>query len=462
MRMADTFNSQPHEGLRISPELNSEIVTQFLLDHLKNANLLTDGASRRAPDLRLESNKDFWQNVLREQTRAFQWVSLSNFQIVDWYPRSPGLFHTESAEGHRLEAEHYIGGVKDGVLFYEPYGKANLIQGGLGAIRFKPLKIEGVDCWLCTATSDGYCHSGIPLAIPNQVMERISFDSQYLFSITGEIRFLPDFLESHFNHMTRIPQIYVLVDAVQRAETTRRPVYITPMVFFTTRHKNQKRREGNVTYVTCPADSHMALDKAASWLNWYAAKYDGEIITNFDQQRPTFENARFSLQNVMRGRLDEMLIHELNIDDTEVLEEAIGKVQIIVNQGEIRMGDTFNMSGDFRGAIINIKSTLTNVNQTVAAWPNLDESAREELQQLIEQLSESLEKVPQDKVEEAEAVAQSAEHLVSVATEEKPNKTMIQITGEGLRQAAENLADVMPIVLTIATRIVTTVSKLAG
>ena len=38
---------------------------------------------------------------------------------------------------------------------------------------------------------------------------------------------------------------------------------------------------------------------------------------------------------------------------------------------------------------------------------------------------------------------------------------MIQITGEGLKQAAKSLANVMPTILAIATQIVTTISKLS-
>lgn len=122
-------------------------------------------------------------------------------------------------------------------------------------------------------------------------------------------------------------------------------------------------------------------------------------------------------------------------------------------------GDTFNMSGDFRGAIVNIKSTLTNVTQTVNTAPNIEPSLKAELNRLIEQLSESLVKAPPERKDEAEAVAQTAEQLVKQATAEKPNKTMIQITGEGLKQAAQNLADVMPTVLTIATQIVGAILK---
>lgn len=126
------------------------------------------------------------------------------------------------------------------------------------------------------------------------------------------------------------------------------------------------------------------------------------------------------------------------------------------------MADRFNMSGDFRGAIVNIKSTLTNVQQSVGEIHSNDESARKELESLIAQLSEALEKVPAGQEEQAQAVAETAKVLVDTAKAEKPNKTMLQISGEGLKQAAQNLAEVMPTVVTIASQIVMTITKLTG
>jgi len=126
------------------------------------------------------------------------------------------------------------------------------------------------------------------------------------------------------------------------------------------------------------------------------------------------------------------------------------------------MPDKFSMSGDFRGAIINIKSTLTNVQQSVGEIRTDDLDTRKELEKLIGQLNEALQKIPAGKQEDAQAVAETARALVDVAKAEKPNKTMLQITGEGLKKAAQNLADVMPVVLPIAGQIVATVTKLAG
>ena len=126
------------------------------------------------------------------------------------------------------------------------------------------------------------------------------------------------------------------------------------------------------------------------------------------------------------------------------------------------MPDRYNMSGDFRGAIINIKSTLTNVQQSVGDIRTDDQNTRQELEKLIGQLSEALQKVPEENQEHAQAVAETAKVLVDTAKAEKPNKTMVKITGEGLKQAAQNLADIMPVVVTIAGQIALTVAKLIG
>ena len=124
------------------------------------------------------------------------------------------------------------------------------------------------------------------------------------------------------------------------------------------------------------------------------------------------------------------------------------------------MADRFNMSGDFRGAMINIKSTLTNVQQSIGDIHSGDETTRQELETLIGQLSEALQNVPAERQEQAQAVAETAKMLVDTAKAEKPNKTMLQISGEGLKQAAQNLADVLPTVVNIAGRIVMAILNL--
>ncbi|HVN55634.1 MAG TPA: hypothetical protein VMT46_14970 [Anaerolineaceae bacterium] len=126
------------------------------------------------------------------------------------------------------------------------------------------------------------------------------------------------------------------------------------------------------------------------------------------------------------------------------------------------MGDRFSFRGDFRGSILNIKSELKNVQQSVGKIPTEDESTKLELQKLIQQLSTELEKAPPEKQEDTQAVVETAKALVDQANAPRPNKTLLQISGEGLKQAAKNLADVTPTILSIATQIVMAVARITG
>ncbi len=124
-------------------------------------------------------------------------------------------------------------------------------------------------------------------------------------------------------------------------------------------------------------------------------------------------------------------------------------------------GDTFNMSGNFSGANVNVKSTLTNVNQMIGILPQANDAKKAELQRLIAQLNEVLQQAPPEKAEEADAVVQMTEALAETAASEKPNKMMMQITGDGLKKAAENLAGIVPNVVKIAGAIVAGILGLA-
>jgi hypothetical protein len=116
-------------------------------------------------------------------------------------------------------------------------------------------------------------------------------------------------------------------------------------------------------------------------------------------------------------------------------------------------------SASFSGSILNIESNLTGAIQTIGAATNLEPSVQKQLQQLLEQLQAELKQVPPAQAAEAEAVAATAKLAVEEATKEKPNKTMVQITGDGLKKAAENVGAVMPKVLEIAGLIVAAIGK---
>ncbi len=307
---------------KVIAELLPTQVIDFLLDHFKNANLRKLGISQpNGTDFSFKSNEHFWEVLLGERNTAFKSLKLEGFRIVDWFPRTPGLYHTKYGSRARTSAERYLREER-GIKFYDPHGKFHLIQGGVGSVRFKPVTVEAQECLLCTATSDNYCHSGIPLAIPDRLVSKIDFDDYKLcFKIIGKVKFLPHFLEKHFQHMSRIPQIYILVDNLEvvSTDTLAEPIKITPMVFFTSNSSSlntdiENELNQRVTYANCNAHSNKELDIACDWIKFYVSQYSGVIITNFDEQRPAFEAAPFSLQNIMNSNFftDKNIINIIN------------------------------------------------------------------------------------------------------------------------------------------------------
>lgn len=132
-----------------------------------------------------------------------------------------------------------------------------------------------------------------------------------------------------------------------------------------------------------------------------------------------------------------------------------------IGEVKIDMGDEFNFQGaNLSGANNSFKSTLTNVTQIVGALPTTDATTKQQIEQLLEQLGVELEKVPAGSEDDAAAVEETAKDLLEKASKEKPNKAVVTISAKGLKQAAANIAAVLPAVLPIATRIVEHIQSL--
>lgn len=113
------------------------------------------------------------------------------------------------------------------------------------------------------------------------------------------------------------------------------------------------------------------------------------------------------------------------------------------------------------GSIVNLQSTLENVSQVIHNAPQLDNNFKAELTSLIEQLTAALSEVPDEYAEDAEAIAVEARRLAEDVSRPKPNRRSIQISADGLKRAAQNLAAITPPVVTIVQSIVELVQKVA-
>lgn len=122
--------------------------------------------------------------------------------------------------------------------------------------------------------------------------------------------------------------------------------------------------------------------------------------------------------------------------------------------GNVAGGDILIEGGQVTGKNVNIGSTLSNVTQQVGAMTQAGADDKAELEQLIKQLETELNKLPADHQEEAETIAEFTQEMVAEAGKEKPKKSKLEITGEGLKKAAQNLAVVAPLIGEIAGKIV--------
>lgn len=432
--------------------LDTERAAQFLIEHLINANLQRQGTTpTTAPDFRVTSNEEFWKKLLYERYFSVRWIELSHFQIIDWFPRAPGVYHSPDAKYAREEAEQYVM-EEDGIRFYDPRGKFHMIQGGVGSVRFKPISIAREEHWLCTATSDGYAHSGIPIAIPNRLIQIIDFsDYRRWFKITGQVKFLPSLLEGIFSHVTRVPQIYALVEHLEPLikDKSASPVKITPMVFFTgdleyRRFSRRRSDGGNVSYVTCRADSFDEIDRAATWLDRYVQRFHGQIVTNFDEQRHTFQDAPFSLQNVMRGELDPYRMRDFHIEHAEFVCDTVKHVHseaTTMTQIEVTLGNGVKIHGDF----VVANSIMDSFKK--ASSSNESDELKDVLKKLATAAGKMTEKLP---AETAKQVARDLDTLIAEATSPAPRRQWWQLSIDGLKKAAQDVGEIGKPVLQLA------------
>lgn len=111
---------------------------------------------------------------------------------------------------------------------------------------------------------------------------------------------------------------------------------------------------------------------------------------------------------------------------------------------------------------VNIKSRLEHVVQSVQQAPALSDANRETLQQLIQDLQAGLESVQGARAEDADRVTKMAELVAAEATKAKPDKGFLSFSVDGLKQAAQAVADIAPAVLATATKVAAFVAALSA
>ncbi len=128
-------------------------------------------------------------------------------------------------------------------------------------------------------------------------------------------------------------------------------------------------------------------------------------------------------------------------------EQAAGAAQPAAGGGNGK----YHMSGDFRGAMLNIESQLSHVTQSILAAPLGDAAGRADLNGLIAGLQAELERVPAGQAAAAEQVAARLARLGGALAE---GDTELAAVGcAGLERAADALGAARPGVPAVARQL---------
>lgn len=129
-------------------------------------------------------------------------------------------------------------------------------------------------------------------------------------------------------------------------------------------------------------------------------------------------------------------------------------------QGDAIAGDVNELSGDFRGAMVNVNSRLEHAAQSIGSMPHGQPEDRARLAGLIDELREVLAQAPPEQAADADAIARRIEVLAEEAENQHPDSDLIAQIGESVRRAAGRLAPRLPRLLPILTAILEMVRAL--
>ncbi len=257
------------------------------------------------------TNQMLWQLFVGEQLYDTRRVTLEHFHLFEWFPLAPGRFHTPAAYQHRQNAINLMFQTRDGRSYFNPWGKADMLKGGIGAVRLRPRLIGGEPQYFMSVSSNGVCHQGFPVLVPRRfygpLKPRLLREGAVPVTLSGEMRYIfedaPTFFEGH----REIPQLYLHVDQMQVLPAPRDGIEkftVSAAISFVGEFD---QREGiYATYATFDPSSRDSLQHAVRWLEQFyvTEQHKGVIITDFDEIQPRFPGAVFGLPDLMAGKLN--------------------------------------------------------------------------------------------------------------------------------------------------------------
>src|SRR5579859_4001687 len=276
----------------------------------------------KGPDKIYHHNNSFWEDLSTDKLKRTDLnIILEGFYIFDWFPRSPGLYYTPSGRRARENAGSDILSIDEGVIIYNPDGKTSMLNGGVGNIKLMPITLAEKPHFFLSASSNGWCDEGLPIALPaelyNDVVEEIVTRGVVERVIIGKLNYMPTSLSAVYSHYTEVPKMYLKVNDLRYIEghrsRSKEELRVRVAVSFTGQFRDQ--RNTYATYTTFDPSQRGSFEESIQWMEeeYVQKKFNGRIVTDFDQTRSHFPDAPFSLGRVMDLSLTGKELNSLGI-----------------------------------------------------------------------------------------------------------------------------------------------------
>lgn len=300
--------------------------------------------STAVADRTYASNDHLWRDVFDQRLRVTRVVHLDDFVLSEWFPLSPGLFHTDYARVSRDEAQrHLLTGpdrqtrleeeigrsLQPGALdqttrnllrVYSPRGKMSMMGGGVGCVRLNPRRLESDDVWFMSASSTPIAHEGFPVVLPAALYERfidaIADAGGLRCRLTGRLHPVSDAFDALFRRVVGVPRIYLLAEQIEHRATHEDETFIaTGALTFEAPGAADPVVSGSewdpvpdlhAAYVTFASRNPHSIRAAAEWVStsYVEGLFGGRVVSDFDEQIPRFAGAPLAVARLTTATLE--------------------------------------------------------------------------------------------------------------------------------------------------------------
>lgn len=293
------------------------------------------------------SNNSLWEHTLRsKKLHHGSQITLEEFFIFEWFPRSPGLFWTPNGMSARQQAANRIIKTDDRMIVYDPYGKQSMLDGGIGSIRLKPIALNGREWMLMCASSSGVCHQGFPISCSlhhyKKLIDEIRGRGAAIKTLFGQLKVIPEEIDQLYSGYTDVPKLYLEVEDIKepRQGKSRRMEGLDVSVAVSFKGEFEGSSGIFATYVTFNPADRDDMKRAVGWMqDTYVTSYKGTVLTDFDQQENHFTHAKFSLKKVMNFQLSPEDFKGIDVGDANIFIERQQITKTIYNVHATNIGN---------------------------------------------------------------------------------------------------------------------------